>query len=575
MSHPRFHGWIVAAVAATVLLTRLGAAPLWDDDESKNAACTLAMLDAGDWLVPTFNGRLRIEKPPLVNWLQMAGVQLCGRTEAGVRISSAVLTIGTCLLTWRIGVILAGPSVGLMGGLVMATCVWTAVGGRAATPDAPLVFLTTLAFFLFARAVGRHDAPPRLGTSTAAAIGAACGAAVLAKGPVGLVLPAAAMLVFTVGQVAGGGPAAWMAAVRGLKPLTLLAAALAVALPWYAAVTIRTDGDWLRGFILVHNVGRFAAPMEGHSGSLLYYPVVIACGLYPWSMVLAVMAAHVGCSAVMRRDPQRRACQMVACWAATWIGAFSMAGTKLPGYVWPAYPALAIGTGLFLEACARRDVAFLRRLRDPAAGLRLTLAAGWAMLAVGGVILLVGLPLAARRFVPGGEWLGGLGVVPLAAAFVGWRLSAAGRMQEAVAVVAVGAALLTTLLATAGAEAFGRTAAPRTLFADGGTITMPPAGALAGFPSPPPSLVFYGGGLVPRLDDTASVAAHLTARPDACVVVDSRFLDSMADLIPPGHGVLSRVHTVACRSLLLVGPLRSASASSLATHAPSPPSRSR
>lgn len=578
MLHPRFHGWIIALVAAIVLLTRLGATPLWDDDESKNAACTLAMIDADDWVVPTFNGRLRIEKPPLVNWLQMVGVGLYGRTEVGVRIGSAVLTIGTCLLTWRIGVMLATPSVGLMAGLVMATCVWTAVGGRAATPDAPLVFCTTLALFLFVRSLRRGDDAVRLSLPTALAIGAVCGAAVLAKGPVGMVLPVAAMLLFAVGGAARRGPAAWLTAIRGLRPLAILAATLAVALPWYAAVTFRTDGEWLRGFIMVHNVGRFAAPMEGHSGSLLYYPAVIACGLYPWSMVLGVMVAHVGWLAATRCDPQQQACRIVTCWAIAWIGVFSLAGTKLPGYVWPAYPALAIGTGLFLDACARRDVAFLRPLRDSALGLRITLAAGWAMLALGGAMLIVGLPLAAARWAPGTAWLGAIGVLPLLCACAGWWLSTAGRMRLAVAVVAAGAMLMTTLLATAGAEAFGRTAAPRALFAageTGGTVTMPPIGALAGYPSPPPSLVFYAGGPVPRLDDAAAVAAHLAARHDACIVVDSRFLDALADLVPRGHGVLSRVHTVASRSLVLVGPLPADAPSAFAAHTPSSPSLSR
>ena len=138
MIHPRLHAAFIAMAAACTLLVNLGGPALWDDDEPKNAACSLAMLDSGDWVVPTFNGRLRVEKPPLTNWVQMAGFSLCGRNEAGARIGSAVLTIGTCLLTWRIGCGLVGSAGGFLGGLVMATCIWTAIGGRAATPDAPL-----------------------------------------------------------------------------------------------------------------------------------------------------------------------------------------------------------------------------------------------------------------------------------------------------------------------------------------------------------------------------------------------------------------------------------------------------
>jgi 4-amino-4-deoxy-L-arabinose transferase-like glycosyltransferase len=181
----RFHGWFVALAAALVLLPRLGAPALWDDDEPKNAACSLAMLDRDDWVVPTFNGRLRVEKPPLVNWIQIAGFTLCGRDETGARLGSAVATIGSCLLTWRIGCLLFGPAEGLVGGLAMATCVWTAVGGRAATPDAPLTFLTTLALWLFARGIGpegRRGGRTRLPLGAAVALlGASCALGIMAQ----------------------------------------------------------------------------------------------------------------------------------------------------------------------------------------------------------------------------------------------------------------------------------------------------------------------------------------------------------------------------------------------------------
>ena len=152
------------------------------------------MLDSGDWIVPTYNGVLRVEKPPLVNWIQIIGVSLFGRNEFGVRIGSVCLTIGTCLLTWWIGRLLAGPFAGLLSGLVMSTCIWTAVGGRAATPDAALVFCTTMAGAIYIHAIQR-DSVLRITRLHAVGIGLACGFAVLAKGPVGIVLPMAAFLL--------------------------------------------------------------------------------------------------------------------------------------------------------------------------------------------------------------------------------------------------------------------------------------------------------------------------------------------------------------------------------------------
>jgi 4-amino-4-deoxy-L-arabinose transferase-like glycosyltransferase len=575
MENRRFHGWIVGGVAALVLLTRLGAAPLWDDDEPKNAACSLAMLDAGDWVVPTFAGHLRIEKPPLVNWLHIAGIAACGRTETGVRIGSALLTIGTCLLTWRIGTILLSPAVGLLGGLAMATCIWTAVGGRASTPDAPLVFFTTLVLYLVAREVvrgHRQEGPLRLSAFAAIAIGAAGGAAVLAKGPIGFVIPATACAMFAAIQAgtgfaaiqAGTGFAAIQASAArslgslfgGLRPLTVTAAMLAVAAPWHAWVAIRTDGDWLRGFFLVHNVGRFAAPMEGHSGSLLFYPLVIGIGLFPWSIVLLATLAHLVAAMRSVDRGQRLAMHLLACWIAAWIGILSLAGTKLPGYVWPAYPALAVATGAFLDAWQRHDIPWLRWSRNPTRLADAIMHIGLLMLLTGGIVVAVGLPLAARRWAPGGEWLGVFGLVPALAAGVGWWAVRAGRPRRAVMAVAVAGCLLTLSLATVAAPRIGREATPRALFAPAEIAPLSEA-ALATYRHAPPSLVFYRGGPVPILVDAADVTRHFASRSDAVLVVDTRFLDEVRHCIPASHGTVAETRTVSARHLLLIGPLPS------------------
>ena len=439
MPHPRFHAWIVAGVAAVVLLTRLGATPLWDDDEPKNAACSVAMLDSNDWVVPTFDGRLRVEKPPLVNWLHIAGMAIFGRNETGVRIGSALLTIGTCLLTWRLGVILFSPAVGLLGGITMATCVWTAVGGRASTPDAPLVFFTTLALVCFAREitrVGLGHGHVRLSLGGAVAIGASSGAAVLAKGPIGCVIPAVACAAFAAVRARSAERPSLRETLTGLRPLVVIAAMLAVALPWYAWVTIRTDGEWLRGFFLVHNVGRFAAPMEGHSGSLAYYPIVIGIGLFPWSLVLAAMLVNIVATLRSNDHPQRVPMQLMACWAGAWVGILSLAGTKLPGYVWPAYPALALTTGCFLDAWQRGEIGWLTWSRRPAWAASGIMQIGFAVVMASGVAIAIALPLAARRWAPGSEWMGAVGIVPMLGAAVGWRATMAGKPCQALAAVA-------------------------------------------------------------------------------------------------------------------------------------------
>ena len=564
MARPRLHGWFVAAAAAAVLLPQLGAPALWDDDEPKNAACSLAMLDAHDWVVPTFNGRLRIEKPPLVNWVQMAGFTVFGRNEAGARIGSALLTLGTCLLTWGIGRRLFGDSVGLLGGLAMGTCIWTAVGGRAATPDAALVFCTTLSLHLFVRAAAAaiyDDRPLRLPWGSAVGVGAACGAAVLAKGPVGIVLPLAAFILFAAWHAAGQAGVPWRAAIGGLRPLLILAAAALVALPWHAWVHQRTGGEWLRGFLLVHNVGRFTSTMEGHSGSVLYYPAAIAVGLFPWSIVLAAMLAH-GWSilraprpeAAGRTDVRRAPLRLMACWALAWIGAFSCSHTKLPGYAWPAYPALAIATGLFLHDWTRGDAACVRWCRDPDRCLGIVMRVAWSILGAAGVAMACGLPLAAARFAPGAEWLGLLGCIPVAAAIIAWWSQSAGRSRMAVASLAACSCLIVAALASAAAERVGRATGIRPLLA--GLGQPPEECSWACFWNVPPSLVFYSRRPVAKLDTAEDVTRHLLRHPQSRIVIDSRHERLVEPGIPPGFGVLGRTPTLADHELVLIGPLR-------------------
>ena len=550
MIHPRLHAAFIAMAAACTLLVNLGGPALWDDDEPKNAACSLAMLDSGDWVVPTFNGRLRVEKPPLTNWVQMAGFSLCGRNEAGARIGSAVLTIGTCLLTWRIGCGLVGSAGGFLGGLVMATCIWTAIGGRAATPDAPLLFCTTLALWLFVRGGGAGWRP--LTTGTAAAVGAACGLAALAKGPVGIVLPVGSFLLFAAWQWQAGIMPTASAAVGRLRVPVIACAALAVALPWYALVGFRTEGAWLRGFFLVHNVGRFAAPMEGHSGSVFYYPGVIAVGLFPWSLVLLAMLAHT--ATILRprsRHRSRPGAALLAAWLLAWIGAFSCSGTKLPGYIWPAYPALALLTALFLIDWSRGAVTFTNLWRDSAFARVAVMRTAWATLAAVGLALTVGLAVAAHLFAPGNEWLGLIGVVPIAGAVAAWRHDDAADPGRAIRVVAVTSCLLVSLLAGLATHRFSAAQGMRESVT---AIAADAPAPWACFWNVPPSVVFYARTTVAKLDTPEDVARHLAGHPQARVVIDSRHEPLVRDALPPGCTVLARIPTLDERHYIVLGP---------------------
>ena len=562
MIPPRLHSIAVTVAAGLVLLTNLGGPALWDEDEPKNAACSLAMLDRGDWIVPMFNGRLRIEKPALVNWLHIAGFAVAGRNETGARIGSACLSIGTSLLCWRIGAVTLGPTAGLLAGLAMGTCLWTAVGGRSATPDAPLVFFVSLALWCFV--VGRRttaSAPAGSWRSPrhAAACGAALGAAVLAKGPAGIVLPLASFMAFVLWE-------AWDArypgrridrlreAIAGLRLPRVVGSATLVALPWYALVTVRSGGAWLDGFLWIHNIGRFASPMEGHGGSsLAYYPLVVAVGFFPWSIVLAATAVHAAALSRSPVDSQRRSTiRLMACWFCCWVGAFSIAGTKLPGYVWPAYPALALLTADLLASWAAGEAPATARFRRPLTALDGVMGIAWSILFLVGAGVLVAMPLAASAGLPGLMALTPVGLLPAVGAMLAWRSQSGGRRDRALSILAITSCLFVACVAAVGGDIVGGArSAPRLIAAIGG---RPPRGSWAGFGTVPPSVVFYAADTIPQLHSTEAVAAHLEGRPDAHLLVDARFEMNLPSPLPHGYGVIARERQLFGPTLLVIGP---------------------
>jgi 4-amino-4-deoxy-L-arabinose transferase-like glycosyltransferase len=577
----RSSGLAIAALAAIVLLPNLGGPPLWDDDEPRNAACSLAMHASGDWVVPTFNGRLRVEKPALVNWLQLAGFAVAGVNETGARLASAVLTVGTCLLTGLIAGRAFRPDVGLWAGIVMATCLWTGVGGRAATPDAALVFCTTLALWLFVHGTcrstddgtGWRDGPVAVSPGTAAGVGVACGLAMLAKGPIGLLLPLAGLGLFCwwqawldpgrVGPLVGRLTSTTSTAIRALRPLVMCGTAAAVAAPWYSAVTARTDGEWLRGFLLVHNVGRFTAPMEGHSGSaLLYFPAVILLGTFPWSMASALVAGHA--ARTTRRTVGMR---LALCWLAAWVVPLSLSGTKLPGYVWPAYPALAIAAGHFVADW----------IRHPTPATDRWMRAAWMFLAASGVAMAIGLPIVTHRFAPGAEWLGLIGLVPVVGAAAAWACqSLSSRIAATSAWAATACGTVALLLAT-GPAAVGHVGGTRDLVA--GLRHRHDAAVPIATLKAPASVAFYAGrittcGAVEELPEPAAAAAFVAENPRAHLVVDARFEKQVTASLPPEYGVL-RTATIfpSARQMLLLGPREAEPPARLATDPAEMPAR--
>ncbi|MCH7729273.1 MAG: hypothetical protein IH991_22745, partial [Planctomycetes bacterium] len=220
-----------------------------------------------------------------------------------------------------------------------------------------------------------------------------------------------------------------------MRPLTAVVVVLAVAAPWFILVGLRTDGDYLSGFFVKEHLGRATTAMENHGGPIFFYPAAILVGFFPWS-VFAIPVIIGVVARVRRNDAWKLGYVFAACWVCVFVGVFSLAKTKLPSYVTPCYPALALLTGCFVHHwCRGKSV--VSQIWP-----RLSMAA----LALVGVAVLIGIPIVARKYLPGHEWLAAIGLVPLLGSVVCFALIHSGRRHLAGPAFAGMAILFTTSL---------------------------------------------------------------------------------------------------------------------------------
>jgi 4-amino-4-deoxy-L-arabinose transferase-like glycosyltransferase len=492
------------------------------------------MLERSDWLVPTFNGELRTHKPILLYWLIMSAYGVWGVDEFAARFWSAGLSTGTALLTFALGCRLFNRAAGTWAACILSTMILFNVAARAATPDASLIFCSTLTLVCLTYGLDRRvwqspdPAEPagewRLKWPFAVAGGVALGAGMLAKGPVGVVLPLS-IWGFFLHLVCS--PPTWrqrmgirqvLATFRRMRPFTLLLVAAAVAAPWYVAVGVRTEGVWLREFFWDHNVNRAVSPMEGHRGNfLLYYPIAILVGTFPWSALTIPL--------VLWLRQQRTASGfspnylLPTVWISMYVVAFSCASTKLPSYVTPTYPAIALLCGQFVSnwTAAPRGI--------PTWWLRWSA----ATLMVVGTVLMIGLPLASVQLLPGEAWLGATGLILLVGGWGCWRSFAKQAWMRGMQCLATTSCVFTIALFALIAPAISEHQQITRLFAATNPQVSP---RFASYGVHEPSWVFYAGTNVPfwHADEVEQVEEWL-ADPAHCLITTRHHLEQLREAL--------------------------------------------
>lgn len=472
---------MLLALVAGLLLFRLGAVPLIGPDEPRYARVAVEMERAGEWVRPTLGGEPWLEKPPLYYWLAGASFSLFGETEAAARVPSVLATLLLVGATALLGARLYGGPAGLHAGFVAGTALLPFAYGRAAAMDMLLAATVTVAIGLAGlRLLGIS------GRSGVVAAAAATGLATLAKGPLGLVLP---ILVVGAYVVATRG---WRFVREILSPASI-AALLLVAAPWYAAILIDQGRHFLDVFILDHNLQRFTSTIHHHPGPFWFYVPVLLAGLFPWS--------GLSIPAVLGLRPRASHPDLfLTLWLALPFAFFSLAGSKLPGYILPCVPPLAILMGRAADGLVRGPDAPERTLAGRVVAL-VGLALGALVATAPAFLFRLQDPLW-RSAIPFGVWA-------LAVAFLFSR-RVGSDPGGALQLMRVGAAGLLLLLALAAPPILARRESGRALFVP---AMGRPVLAWGAWRTAWMSGYFYNDGKVREVTDAGEILAAVEGQP--------------------------------------------------------------
>jgi 4-amino-4-deoxy-L-arabinose transferase-like glycosyltransferase len=321
--------WVIGLLIAALVLfmTNLGSLPLRDWDEGTVAQVAkeiyLAQWSDRRWLFPTLNGEPYLNKPPLMHWLIALSYQMGGINEFTARLPGAILSALSVPLLYSLGrEIFASRSPCVYSALVYLTFIPIARHGRLAMLDGAVLCFLMLLIWGVLRA--RRDL--RYGLVAGIALGLIC----LTKGMMGLILGAIALIF-----LAWDTPRLlasfylWLGIGLGCIPVAV----------WYGAQWHHYQELFWEVGVLGQSFSRIWTPVESHQGPPWYYVLEILKYGFPWLLFipqgirLAIVNSNLGWA------------KLVLVWSSVYLAAVSIMATKLPWYILPIYPALALIVG--------------------------------------------------------------------------------------------------------------------------------------------------------------------------------------------------------------------------------------
>jgi 4-amino-4-deoxy-L-arabinose transferase-like glycosyltransferase len=330
----------------------LGAIGLVGPDEPRYAQVAREMASTGDYVTPRLAGEPWFEKPVLYYWLTALVYKVRGVDEFAARFASALFAaMGTGLVYW-LGRDWIGPRGGLLAALVLLTSVLYFSLARAASMDMLLAVTLTgawaaLYFTFFPDENSSRPSATDRGSFASPwpyLLYGSLGLSILVKGPVGIVLVGGSLLGFL-----------WLTRqlrmIKKVFSIPGLLLFLGISLPWYLLCYKANGATFIREFIVQHNIERFTTDRYKHSQPLWFYAGVLFAGFFPWVFQLTLAIARYFRGGVLtgQRDSRRRV--FLGLWVVVPLSFFTLARAKLPGYILPVAPAIALLIAHEYESC--------------------------------------------------------------------------------------------------------------------------------------------------------------------------------------------------------------------------------
>jgi 4-amino-4-deoxy-L-arabinose transferase-like glycosyltransferase len=369
--------YLLVAALLALYVTHLGGVGFLGPDEPRYASIGRAMARTGDWVTPRLDGAPWFEKPPLLYWMTAVGHRLHLSDEWAARFPVALLSLVFLMFFYGTLAREFSERVALAATTILATSAgWTAYSFGAVT-DLPMsaALGASMLIALFGSSAFPNRAREQVWQGFVS--GALLGLAVLAKGFPPLLLMGPAFLV------------------ARQKRLAMIAGCAVVAAPWYVLCAARNPGVFWHEFFWRHQVERYLHPTFEHVQPFWFYIPVLLAGLFPWTPLAALLFRPKTYD-----DPRVR---FLVFWLAIGLAFFSYPQTKLPGYVLPLLPALAVvlavaldkapGTAWWLASCVLGLAAvpviahvLPDALRTRITSVHFSFALGWPFVLAAGVV---------------------------------------------------------------------------------------------------------------------------------------------------------------------------------------------